>query len=155
MLTNRSESVAWVEPQFAHLENFSQELLSYHRNPCSFSVFYCPFMVLCLSTFSEEVEKLRSSRVEEGRKPHVPNSRFWTSHPRRSTFSFSSKRIFIGSFAWQEWFAFEIPRYSRLTLNIYLFWDTQNKTVILNKYKDTLPSDITLQLIIWIPNERV
>lgn len=49
MLTNRSESVAWVEPQFAHLENFSQVFLSYHRNPCSFSVFYCPFMVFLLT----------------------------------------------------------------------------------------------------------
>lgn len=49
MLTNRSESVAWVEPQFAHLENFSQVLLRYHRNPCSLSVFYCPFMVFLLT----------------------------------------------------------------------------------------------------------
>lgn len=49
MLTNRSESVAWVESQFAHLENFSQVFLSYHRNPCSFSVFYCPFMVFLLT----------------------------------------------------------------------------------------------------------
>lgn len=107
MLTNRSESVAWVEPQFAHLENFSQVFLSYHRNPCPFGfllplygipshlanfcwtlqcskkkkiyifyIFNFCLSLLCLSTFSEEVENLRSSRVEEGRKPHVPNSRF-------------------------------------------------------------------------------
>ena len=140
----------------SHLANFCWTLqCSKKKKIYIFYIFnFCPSL-LCLSTFSEEVEKLRSSRVEEGRKPYVPNSRFWTSHPRRSTFPFSSKRIFIGSFAWQEWFAFEISRYSRLTLNIYLFWDTQNKTVILNKYKDTLPSNITLQLIIWIPNERV